>query len=479
MSLSQGVSQGPDGLKTIPWAPNDALERAHLVGICGAGMKALAELLTDAGCSVSGSDLAYPENVVRSLRNRGVQVHRGHDAAVVPRDADVLVFSPAIGPENAERQLAARQEIPQLSYSRMLGTLMEGRLGVAVAGTHGKSTTTAMLGTILETAGLRPSVVVGAELRDHRRSGWAGEGRILVVESCEYQQSFLDVAPTVAGILSIEPDHFDCYSDLDAMQAAFTAFAGKVRPGGVLVVSNECAASRAAASGFDGDVQTFGVTSGTDWRASDYSPTDEGARFRVLYQDRLFAEIELPVPGRHNALNALAAAALSHNAGAGPQDVTEGLRAYGGLGRRFEILGTWNGVTLVDDYAHHPTAVQATLQTTRQRFPGRRIVCAFQPHQVSRTEALFEDFCGCFETADEVLIVPIFAARETQDTRARRLSRALAEGIAEHGTRARYCDCLDQLETTLEDEARSGDVVITMGAGDIDRVQHAFNRRLQ
>lgn len=452
---------------------------AHLIGVCGSGMKALAEVLSDQGWKVTGSDLHVSDAVVSSLSRRGLRIHAGHQSKFVPSGATVVVYSPAVGPENPERQLAARTGIPQLSYSQMLGRLMKGKTGVCIAGTHGKSTTTAMTGCILTEDEAYPTVVVGAELCGWRASGWAGAGKHFVVESCEYQRHFLDLTPQHAAILGIEPDHFDCFRDFSETIAAFTAFAQRVPSDGRLLIPAGSEPAKNACVAASARVETFGLTPEADWWATDIRTIANGTRFRAFHQGEYLTEIALRVPGRHNVLNALAALALASGAGARIASIREALAEFPGIKRRFETLGSWRGVTLIDDYAHHPTAVAATLAAARERFPRRKVWCLFQPHQVSRTTALMGEFACSFGRADETLVVPVFAAREAVDDEPESVSRELAERIVDAGGRARFAPGLDHATATLDDELQPGDVLITMGAGDIGQVHHAFTRRLQ
>ena len=452
---------------------------AHLVGIAGSGMKALAEMLCDLGWSITGSDLHLPDAVLGAMRSRGLRLHLGHGNRFRASDFDVLVYSPAVEPDNPERILAREMRIPEMSYSEMLGYLMRQRDGVSVAGTHGKSTTTAMVATILSEAGLSASAVIGAELCGSRRSGWAGDGDLFVVESCEYQRSFLDLAPKYAAILGIEEDHFDCYQNLGELRAAFTQFARKLPSDGMLLVRGDCAASIAVAESTSAEVVTFSQRPGADWWTDRVYRTKTAARFRVFRRGEFFVEIKLPTPGEHNVNNALAAVALSHHCGASPESIRESLQGFFGVQRRFERVGSWRGVQLVDDYAHHPTAVRAALRTAREEFGRRRIWCAFQPHQVSRTQALLKQFASSFSAADQILIAPVFAARENVTEEPVVLAEELASRVASQGGAARFCPSLDRIISTLEDEARPGDVLVTMGAGDINRVHDEFTRRLQ
>jgi UDP-N-acetylmuramate--alanine ligase len=454
-------------------------QSAHLVGICGSGMQALAEMLVGLGCQVSGSDLQPASPVIDLMRSRGLRIHQGHNDQFLPPHVDVLVYSPAVGPTNPERQEAARLNIPQLSFSQMLGRLMEDRVGVSIAGTHGKSTTTALTASILDYAGLAPSAVVGAELLDRGVSGWAGTGDVFVVESCEYQRSFLDLQPTHAAVLAVEPDHFDYYGDFAQAETAFAEFVDQIPPEGSLLINGDCPASLKLARHSSARVATFSRNATGDWWAADLRRTDTGTRFRVFHRGQYFSEFLLQIPGRHNVMNALAAIALSYDTGASVADIRECLPEFRGIRRRFEYVGSWRGITLVDDYAHHPTAVRATLGTAREQFGRRRIWCAFQPHQVSRTLALLDEFAASFREADEILVSPIHAARENLHDEPETVARRLVDRLVANGCRARFRLSLDQMVATLEDEALPGDVLMTMGAGNIDRVHHEFTRRLQ
>ena len=452
---------------------------AHLVGICGSGMKALAEMLSGLGWTISGSDLQPPPDSLELLGRKGFQVHHGHAQEFVPCDADLLIYSPAIAAFNPERVRAEQLGIPQWSFHELLGELMKSRVGVSIAGTHGKSTTTAMVASVLRDAGLSPSAVIGAELVSNGASGWAGTSELFVVESCEYQKNFLTLSPTHAVLTGIEADHFDCFRNLFEMREAFAEFVSRLPSHGHLIIRGDCEATRVAAASSVAQIETFSLRDCSDWWAADLRPTAEGLHFRVFYGDRFFTEVSLRVPGRHNVLNAIAAVAMCHHLGVSASAVREGLSDFRGTKRRFEVLGSWNGVTLIDDYAHHPTAVKATLQTAREQFPGRRLLCAFQPHQESRTRALLEDFAESFGSADEVFLAPIFTAREEGSASAEQTNSELAERIASRGQAVRWLSSLDRLTSELDDAARPGDVLVTMGAGDINRIQHELTRRLQ
>jgi len=454
---------------------------AHLVGACGAGMKALAEVLLDADWSLSGSDLLPASAGAQTLIRRGMVIHQGHSKENLPPSTDRLIYSPAIPANNSERIEAARRHLPQFSYGQMIGQLMAASTGVCIAGTHGKSTTTAMTACILDRARRLSAVVMGAELCDGGRSGWSGSGDLFVAESCEFQQSFLDFKPKYTAILSIEPDHFDCYPSLDSLTSAFCDFAGGTSADGVLLVNNDCDVSATVSSqvSIQSKRVSFGSKTTADWMAVDCRPTTSGSRFGLSHQGKSITDVELGLFGRHNMMNALAAAALCCEIGIAPEIVREALARFRGIRRRFEFVGEWNGVTFFDDYAHHPTAVKVTLETLRQVVGNRRIRCVFQPHQVRRTVELMDEFAASFSAADEVLLAPVFAARESTGEQPVLVSRELAGRISSNGVAARAFASLDQIVSTLDDASCPGDVIVTMGAGDIDRIHHEFIRRVQ
>lgn len=315
-----------------------------------------------------------------------------------------------------------------------------------------------------------------AALAHTHRGGWAGAGELFVVESCEFDRSFLDFLPRYAAILSVEPDHFDCFADLSSLVQAFGEFARRVSSDGALLVRGDCAAAFESAQDATAHVVTFGVGSNCEWQADAIRKAAEGVRFRVLSCGQAWGEVQLLLHGDHNVLNALAAVALCAEIGLSADEIIAGLRSFPGIRRRFEVVGEWQGITLVSDYAHHPTAVAATLKTARQVFGSRRIWCAFQPHQVSRTLALMDEFAESFANADEVLIVPVFAARERVTDEPSLASRELARRIVSCGVVARFVESLDRIKATLDDATRPGDVLILMGAGDIERIPHELTR---
>ncbi|MDA1162488.1 MAG: UDP-N-acetylmuramate--L-alanine ligase [Planctomycetota bacterium] len=490
--------------RCVEWpasASDEAVPRVHLIGAGGAGMTALSQVLLDFGWILTGSDMQAAESVDVDIlvENPGriLRIHQGHDSANVPATADLVVFSPAVTEDNPERMAAHLLGIPQVSYVEMLGELLRNETSVCVAGTHGKTTTSAMTASILREAGVPSSAVIGGEVIQYGRSGWgrandsavATVEPLFVVEACEYRRHFLQFHPRLAAILNVEPDHFDCFASIDQAYDAFAEFASQVDPAGTLVVRSDCPLLARLTADYSGNLETFlpvGKRFGTgrnaafraSWAISSLREEQHLTVFDVVRQGRVFGTVELSLPGWHNVENSLAAIALAHAAGVSPDDACAAVSRFRGVRRRFEEVGTWNGVTLIDDYAHHPTAVRATLAAARKRYPGRRLVAAFQPHQVSRTQALISEFGAAFSDADEVLLVPIFAARESADV-AQTALEELARRINLAGIATRVQTSLDQLRATLEDSAQPGDVWLTLGAGNINRIPHEFARTVQ
>ena len=439
-------------------------------------MRSLAEHLIGSGWQVTGSDQSAHGHNAAVLRSLGIRVDSGHSAAHVSNQA-LVVYSPAVPVSNPERIAARERGIPELSYPQMLGRLMAARTGIAIAGTHGKTTTTALLGWILQQAGAAPSVVCGGELLNTGSGGWAGRDSALVAEACEYRQSFLQLTQRNAALLNIELDHFDCYPDLGAAVEAYRKFAALVPEDGLLVCATDQQPVGEAVAHSGARIETFGIETDADWAARDLQTRPGCTRFRVEREHRHWFTATLHVPGTHLVRNALPAIALAAELGLDPDAIRHGLASFRGVRRRFERLGNWRGLDLIDDYAHHPTAVAATIQAARTEFPGRRLLAVFQPHQISRTRMLLAEFAASLALADDVWIPPVYTARESLgDSIA--TSEALAAATSGCGRRARRIGSLDRLVSTLETDARPGDVVLLIGAGDIELVRDELSRRI-
>ena len=442
--------------------------RAHLIGIGGSGMRALAEVLLGYGWELSGSDLAV--NSVGQLSQAGVRFHHGHCGSHVPRRCNLVIHSDAIGADNPELLRAVELGVPLASYFETLGRLMSPTRGLAVAGTHGKSTTTAMAAAILVVAGMDPTVVYGAAPLGRFSGGRPGRGGLTLVEACEYRANFLHLCPTQAVILGIEPDHFDCYHSLEELELAFAQFSQSIPQNGLILARRGCASTERATSRAECRVETFGFDRGANWWAGHLSCRRGRYCFKIARGDRRLADVQLQVPGKHNVLNALAAAALAWENGVGTEKIAQGLERFRGLGRRLEILGDWRGITLIDDYAHHPTEVLAGLRSVRRMYPGRRLWCVFQPHQASRTKHLLDELASSLNNADKVVVSEIFRARESAPTQGEVTAADLAEKIRKLGAGAANVHAPSRIVSHLESELSPGDVLITMGAGDIREI---------
>lgn len=451
---------------------------AHLVGVGGSGMRALAEFMRDVGIRVTGSDSTLREDQRWQMHVKGLRVCSGHAEAHLPDETDLLVYSPAVGANNPERCAAERIGIQQLSLPQALGWLMNLREGISVCGTHGKSSTTALLGHLLETAGFAPSVIGGGESISRTASGWAGAGKSIVVESCEYRRHFLNLTPHHAILLNVEPDHFDCFPSMSDAIDAYAQFVRRIPDDGTLVINADSSGALAAVRGARCRLVTVGRSPSADWTIAGRQATGPGWTFRLQRRGELFSHFRLPSPVKHNVANAAAAIVMARCLGVARHHLRQGVQTFAGVRRRYEQIGTYKGVTLIDDYAHHPTAIAGVLRTVRQRFANRKIWCAFQPHQVSRTTELMSQFATSLRCADELLVPPVFAARETVGSKAIEISHALVCAATKTGIRSRFVSSLDEIRQTIETEARPGDVFLILGAGDIDSVSRDLAQRL-
>ena len=450
--------------------------RAHLIGIGGAGMRAIADLLRQRGWQVSGSDLApLPPRL-------GGQ--RGHAAEHVPHDADLVVYSDAVPAENCERLRAEALGLKPISYPQMLARLTAGLPTLAVAGTHGKSTTTALAAEILIEAGLDPTVVCGAAPSGRSSGGRAGEGGLVLVEACEYRANFLHLTPDVSVILPIEPDHFDAFPTFDSLVDTFTRFSGQTASSGLLLVAGDCPTALRATARSARRRETFGLGPEATWRAVDLHSQSGCYAFRLEYRGQTLTHVQLQVPGHHQVENALAAAALALSAGADVAAARRGLEGFRGLQRRLEPVGSFAGVAWIDDYAHHPTEIRAGLATLREVAPDARLWCVFQPHQASRTAALVDELAESLHNADKVFVTEIFRAREGPpapgEVKAADLAAKARWLGADVAAVHRPTDVGRAIASAVEHgELTAGDVVVTMGAGTIGSLGHELIERFR
>jgi UDP-N-acetylmuramate--alanine ligase len=465
------VNSAVDGPVTDPaeGAAGDALglDRVHLVGIGGAGMSGIARILLARGAAVSGSD-AKESRTVLALRALGARVEVGHDAAHLPDGPATVVVSSAIRETNPELAAARSRGLEVVHRARALAALTEGRTLAAVTGTAGKTSTTSMLTVALQHAGADPSFAIGGDLAASGSGAHEGSGGVFVVEADESDASFLAFAPRVAVVTNVEPDHLDHYGTAEAYTAAFTAFAGRIVPGGALVACADDPGSAALAAAVeDGGLRVlrYGRAAGADARLVDFRPDGAGARI-VLQHAGVEHRLRLPVPGEHMALNALGALLAGVELGVAPEALLEGLAAFDGVRRRFEFRGRADGVAVYDDYAHHPAKVAAQLRAARDVVAGRgRVVVAFQPHLYSRTRAFAGAFGEALGLADEVVVLDVYGAREDPEPGV--TGALVADAVTLPREHVRFVPRWAEVPAVVAGLARSGDLVITMGAGDV------------
>ncbi len=449
----------------------------HLIGIGGAGMSALARVLNTRGVRVTGSDQADSPTLRSLERELGVSMTVGHSSTGLAMTGgaapDLVVASAAIKDDNPEMREARARGIEVVGRAELLGRVMDlYPVRIAVSGTHGKTTTSAMAARMLESSGFDPTALIGSDVPAWRSNTRVGDSGIVVAEACEAYGSFLELRPTHSIITNIEADHLDYYADLDAIVEAFRQFARQTSD--KMIVCAEDGSDRLLAEASGIKLLSYGITRGEVTG----QPTGSGS-FLASYQGRSLGEVALHIPGEHNVLNALSVVALGLTLDIPFERIAEGLATFTGTARRFELLGDLpGGITIIDDYAHHPTELRATLAAARSQYEGRRIVALFQPHLPSRTRDLMDEFAGAFSDADEVLISDIYLAREfaMPGVSAELLTERIAasRGDASH---VRYSGGVEQSAAMLERMIRPGDVVLTLGAGSIRRAAELLLER--
>ena len=417
------------------------VKKAHFVGIGGIGVSAIARMMLAEGKIVSGSD-SSDSLITKELEKLGAKIFLGHNAKNVADDVDLIVYTPAVDFENPELKKANELNVPTLSYPEMLGIISKNKYTIAISGAHGKTTTTAMIGKILMDAKLDPTIIVGSLLKDSKSNFVAGKGGYFVVEACEYKKSFLEINPTIIVITNIDNDHLDYYGNLENIKKAFGEFEAKLPEDGYLICDPN-------------DKNLEDVIKKTKSKIIDYAKID--------------TDFNLKIPGEHNIKNAKAAMAVAEILNINEKEALTSLNDFSGTWRRFEYKGeTKKGVLIYDDYGHHPTEIKATLKGAREFFGNKKIWCIFQPHLYSRTKLLLYDFGKSFGGADEIVLADIYAAREPKDESIN--SKMLAEEITKNGGKAVYMKSFDKIANFLAENTKKGDVVITMGAGDIFKV---------
>ena len=441
----------------------------HFIGIGGISMSGLAEILLDVGFPVSGSD-PHPSPLTDHLASQGATIYSTQVAENITDDVRIVVYTAAIHPDNPEYKEAVRRELPMLSRADLLGQIMENyKNSIAISGTHGKTTTTSMISEILLGTDLDPTISVGGILPSIHGNIRIGAHSVFVTEACEYTNSFLSFYPTQEIILNIQEDHLDFFKDLEDIRR----FEENLKKGGTLIINGQIDRLPELTAGLTGPVVTFGMTGTEDYFATNITYNELGFPGFAIHKkntdgsDILLCQVQLQIPGDHNIANALAAAASADQLHVAPEQIAAGLSGFSGTDRRFEKKGELGGVTIIDDYAHHPQEITATLKAAA-RYPHRKIWCVFQPHTYTRTKAFLDDFAKALSMADEVVLADIYAARETDTLGIS--SKDLAERIAALGTSVHYFPSFDEIETFLLTNCIHGDLLITMGAGDVVKI---------
>ncbi len=439
-------------------------------------MSGIAELLINLGYEVSGSDVK-DSRVTRELARLGGRIFKGHRREHV-EGSDVVVYSSAVKPDNPELLEARDRYIPVIPRAEMLAELMRLKYGIAVAGAHGKTTTTSMVASILMCANLDPTVIIGGRLDIWGGSNAKlGQGDILVAEADESDGSFLALSPAIAVVTNIDHEHLDYYGSMESIRETFVSFVNKVPFYGTAILCLDNEEIQGIIPRLNKRYITYGMTSQSDLQARDLENEEFGVSFETLYHNTSLGRILVGIPGEHNVLNALAAIAVGLELDIQVEVIKEGLRNLGGLARRFHIRGEKENILVLDDYGHHPTEILATLMTAKECWPERRLIVAFQPHRYTRTRALFERFVISFNQADVLVVVPIYPAGESPIEGVS--AGSLAQGIKEHGHKeVIFCQDESSILSKLLSTVQSGDVVMTLGAGNIYKVGEALLAKL-
>lgn len=447
----------------------------HFIGIGGCNMSGLAELLHSRGFTVTGSDSRH-NPACTQLESEGIHVEYGQRASNVTPETDLVVYTAAIKPDNFELAAAKDMGIPTMTRAMFLGQLMKQyKDPISVAGTHGKTTTTSMLSMILIEAGMDPTISSGAVIEPIHSSSRTGHSEHIVVESCEYTDSFLELYPRHEIILNIEEEHLDYFKNIDQIRRSFRQFMEKLDDKSNLVIQGDIQELSSLTKGLKAKITTYGIAGGRhsyDYSAANISYDENGrGRYDLMHGDKVIGSITLGVVGEHNVSNSVAAAAMADLLGAPISAIAAALKRFTGAERRFEKKGEISGITIMDDYAHHPTEIRATLEAAKN-YPHKTLWCVFQPHTYSRTKTFFNDFVSALSLADKIVLADIYPAREKDPGDIS--SRDIAAKLKEFGKEVYYFPCFDEIENFLLSNCTNGDLLITMGAGDIVKVGEAL-----
>lgn len=453
----------------------DKAQKIHLIGIGGTGMSGLAQLLLTMDKQVSGSD-NNPGKVLTKLKQKGIKIFCPQREENISNDIELVIYSHAILPDNPEYKKAVEYHIPLLSYPEAVGCVMGKKRGIAIAGTHGKTTTSSLIVSILKEAGCSPSFLIGGEIKGTGNSE-AGHSDILVVEACEYKRSFLNYRPEIGIVTTIEEDHLDYYRDIEEIKTAFRDFLNNVK--GLIVY---CADDRNVMDVIrtirNKNMVSYGLKGGR-WKAKNIQLLKNSSEFDCVFDGKKESFIKLQLPGVHNIKNALAAIAVARYLYIPWEDIKECLERFSGVHRRCEVIGKIKGITIIDDYGHHPTEIRCTLQCIRNMFPDNRLIVVFQPHQYSRTRFLLKEFAMSFSDADKVVVPDIYFVRDSIIEQKLVNARMLVEKIRKNGREALYLPTFDEIVEYLYEIVKKGDVVLTIGAGPVDKVAYGLLKKLR
>ncbi len=451
------------------------IKKIHFVGIGGIGMSGIAELLLNLGYQVSGSDLRDSETT-RRLSELGGEIVIGHSAENI-NAVDVVVTSTAVKSDNPEVVEAYRQHVAVIPRAEMLAELMRMKYGIAIAGTHGKTTTTSMMSVVLHHAGIDPTAVIGGKLDVFGSNAKLGRGKFLVAEADESDGSFMHLSPTIAVVTNIDADHLDFYSGIEEIKQIFIDFINKVPFYGRAVLCLEDANIQDILPAVKKRFVTYGFSSQADFYAEEIQHRQGRTSFTVFYQGEELGRISFRMPGRHNVLNALSVVAVAHELEIPFQTIIGGFRNFGGLQRRFQLRDEIDNIMIIDDYGHHPAEIKATLSAAKSGW-NKRVIAIFQPHRYTRTHALYDDFLTAFYQADQLIVTDVYAAGEKEIDGAS--GEALARGIVEHGHKAvKYIAAFDDIANYVAEIVEPGDMVVTLGAGNINQVCGLVGEKLK
>lgn len=446
------------------------MKKIHFVGIGGIGMSGIAELLKNQGFVISGSDLRSSP-VTQHLQKIGIRVNIGHDPGNVC-DADVIVKSSAVSNDNQEVLTALNRKIPVIRRAEMLAEIMRMSFSICIAGTHGKTSTTSMVGTVLEAAALDPTVIVGGIVKNYGSNNLLGSGKYIIAEADEFDRSFLSLYPCMAGITNIDADHLDCYKDFENIKSAFIEFANKVPFFGAVICCLDDNGVQSVIPHINKNIFTYGFSAQTDLRAINVKMKNFSTEFTAVVKNQELGRIKLRVPGKHNVLNSLLAISVGLELQIPFTAIQKGLSEYNGVFRRFEFKGSIGDIRLYDDYCHHPTEIIATLNSIKEN-TDRRIIAVFQPHLYSRTRDFYQDFGRSFFQSDVLLITPVYPARELPIPGI--TGKLIADAAIQSGHKhVHYIPSNDEIVEQIKEHSQNGDIIVTMGAGNIYKYGEQF-----